>query len=144
MPATAAIYASWPAKLANKQGDWDSDAAKVALCTPAYVPSQTGHVYFSDITNELVALGYVAGGELLGTRTVTLATLSQLFDAPDTTWPALGGPFRYAVVYIATGVAATSPLICYIDFGVDQDPDGAPFVIQWASTGVWLSTVLAP
>ena len=48
---------------------------------------------------------------------------------------------RYAIIYDAqTGVAATSPLIAYVDFGTDVVSTGATFTITWAAAGILTMT----
>lgn len=144
MAITAKLYAPYVAKVNNKEIDFDTDVIKVALCTSTYTPSQTTHDYFNDITNELTtANGYTAGGATIASKTVTLSTLTQQFDAADTSWTFSGlVTFRYAIVYDSSpGTAATNPLIGYIDFGADQTPNGVVYTIQWAATGIFTGTV---
>lgn len=143
MAITAKLYASLPAKMANKEIDFDTDTVKVSLHTSTYTPNQTTHIYFSSAANELAtASGYTAGGATLASKTVALATLTQKFDAADTTWTFSAlVTFRYALIRVDTGSAATSPLIGYIDFGADQTPNGVDYTIQWAATGIFTGTV---
>lgn len=143
MAITAKLYAPYVAKVNNKEIDFDTDTIKVALATSSYTPSQTTHDYFNDITNELTtASGYTAGGATIASKTVTLATLTQQFDAADTSWTFSAlVTFRYAIVYVSTGTSSTSPLIGYIDFGADQTPNGVVYTIQWAATGIFTGTV---
>jgi len=46
----------------------------------------------------------------------------------------------FAVIYKSTGVASTSPLIAYIDFGGDQTVNAGNFSIVFAATGVLTAT----
>jgi hypothetical protein len=39
-------------------------------------------------------------------------------------------------VYKSTGSAATSPLICYYDFGSNQSTTAGTFAIQWHADGL--------
>jgi hypothetical protein len=60
-----------------------------------------------------------------------------VFGCTDPTWAAsfTAGPFRIAVLSDRqTGVAATSPLIGYIDFGVDKTGGGGAFTITLHTT----------
>jgi hypothetical protein len=52
--------------------------------------------------------------------TYTAATNTLMLDASDFTFLGVTGTFRYLVYLIDTGVAATSPLVAYVDFGADQ------------------------
>jgi hypothetical protein len=142
MTVSAKLYDSFPAKLANKEIDWDSDTIKVALCTSAYTPAQATHDYFNDITNEVVGTGYTAGGATLASKTVTLAAHVQTFDAADTSWTGSTITARYAIIYDATpGTAATNPLIGYVDFGADVISSAGPFTITWDAAGIFTITV---
>lgn len=93
---------------------------KCALLTSGYAPNRATHTRFSQITNEVVAAGYTAGGQ------VTVPVVS--YDGSDhkktkLTFPALQWTAdltaRYAVVYRSTGVASTSELVYLHDFLTD-------------------------
>lgn len=144
MAVTAKLYGSYPAKVANKEIDFDSDTIKVALCTSSYTPDQDAHDYFNDITNEVTGTGYSAGGATLGSKTVTYTsgTNTQAFDAADTQWASSTITARYAIIYDASpGSAATNPLIGYVDFGADVISTGGNFDIAWAAGGIFTVTV---
>jgi hypothetical protein len=56
----------------------------------------------------------------------------QVFGCTDPTWsaPFTAGPCRYAVLSDRqTGVNSTSPLIGYVDFGVDKTGGGGAFTV---------------
>ena len=144
MAVTAFLYGSAPAKLANKEIDWDTDTIKVALCTGSYIPNQDTHDYFNDVTNEVTGTGYTAGGATLASKTVTYTAGTNVtaFDAADVSWPTSTITARYAVVYVDTaGAASTDPLICYVDFGADVSSSAGTFSIQWDSAGIFTITV---
>ena len=143
MAVTALLYGSFPAKLANKEIDWDTDTVKVALCTSTYSPNQDTHDYFNDVTNEVSGAGYTAGGATLGSKSVnyTSGTNTQAFDAADTVWSTATITARYAVIYVSTGTSSTSPLIGYVDFGADVSSTAGDFTIQWAAGGVFTIAV---
>lgn len=143
MAVTFKLYGSLPAKLANKEIDFDTDTIKVALATSLYTPDQDAHAYFSSITNEVTGTGYTAGGATLASKTVTYTagTNTQAFDAADTTWPASTITARYAIVYESTGTAATSALIGYVDFGADVSTTADTFTITWGAGGLFTIAV---
>lgn len=143
MAVTAKLYGSFPAKLANKEIDFDTDTIKVALCTSTYVPNQDTHAYFSDITNEVVGTGYTAGGATLASKTVTYTAASntQTFDAADVAWASSTITARYAVIYESTGTAGTSALIGYVDFGADVSTTSGAFTITWDAAGIFTIAV---
>lgn len=143
MAVTAYLYGSFPAKLANKEIDWDTDTIKVALTTSTYTPNQDTHDYFNDITNEVTGTGYTAGGATLASKTVTYTsgTNTQAFDAADVTWSASTITARYAIIYDSTGTSSTSALIGYVDFGADVISSGGDFTIQWNASGIFTISV---
>ena len=134
-------YVFNPAKKKLMEGVFNmtTDTMKVALCTSSFAPNIDTMDFFDDVTNEVVSAGYTAGGATLGTKTITLDTANDLayFDAADTSWSGVTFTYRYLVLYKSTGSAATSPLLGYIDFGVDRSNSGDTAYIQWATTGIF-------
>lgn len=121
--------------------NWVSDTIKLSLHTSSYAVSQANDEFFSSVTNELTtAGGYTAGGITLASKSVSYdaTSRSNQFFAANISVANLtpSSPFRYGVVRKDTGVAGTSILICYLNFGTDVNPAGGPFAIVWASTGV--------
>lgn len=118
--------------------NFSSDTIKVALVTSTYSPSIDNHDFFNDITNEVVGTGYTAGGATLASKTVTQDNTNDkaVFDAADVTWTTSSITARGAILYKSTGVASTSPLIGYIDFGADKTSDGGTFQITINTSGL--------
>lgn len=132
------VYASCPAKMANKEIDWDTDTIKVMLCTSSYTPNQTTHDYKNDVTNEVSGTGYTAGGATLGSKTITLNTLSQDFDAADSTWSSSSIVARVAVIYDASpGTDATRPLIAYCVLDADVESASGTWTLQYPAGGIF-------
>ena len=130
------IYTSAKVNLINGTIDLDTDTIKVALVTSTYVAS-AAHDFFDDITNEVSATGYTAGGATLSTPSVVADGTSAKFDAADTVWSITGTvTARGAVVYKDTGTAATRPLLFYYDFGTDETAEDGDFTIQWSANGL--------
>lgn len=132
-----AIYNSAKKKLIDGSIDLDSDTIKVALVQSGYTPNIDSHDFFDDITNEVSASGYTAGGAALANKAITVDAANDraYLDADDTSWSA-GATItaRYAVIYKSTGTASTSPLIGFIDFGTDRSvPSGDVFLMQWSA-----------
>lgn len=136
------VYAAAVAKLANKEIDWDSDTIKAALCTSAYTPNQATHDYFNDVTNEVTGTGYTAGGNTLTTKTITLATLTQKFDADDLLWASSSITARVIVIYDSTpGTAATNPLIAYCVLSGDETSVAGNWPHTFDANGIFSITV---
>jgi len=141
--ATTKTYGSLITKAFNKEVDFDTDTIKVALVSSSYTPNQDTHDYWDDVSsNEVSGTGYTAGGATLASKTVTYdsATNVTKFDAADVSWTSSTITARYAVVYLDTGTASTSPLIAYVDFGSDQSSSSGTFQIVWDSAGIFTTT----
>jgi hypothetical protein len=132
------IYNSFKKRLMQKDIDLANDTIKVMLVTSGYTPDADAHEFKSDVTNEASGTGYTAGGAALANKAVTQDDTDDegVFDADDTVWAASEITARGAVIYKDTGVATTSPLIYYIDFGSDKTTYGTDFKIQWNAEGI--------
>lgn len=139
MAVTASLYTN-AAKHLTSDVNYTSDTINVALVTSTYTPDQDAHEFFSSVTNELpTANGYTSGGVALAGKSVAVdtATNQVRFKASATAWTATTGntiTARKAVIYKSTGTAATSPLLGWVDFGVDVSATGAAFTITWDAT----------
>lgn len=139
-----AIYNSFKSGLMEGGFDLDTagDTIKVVLVTSSYTPDIDSHTQYSHITNQVVGDGYTAGGATLGSQEVTTDTTDDegVFDAADVTWSSSTITARGAVLYkyVDDGgsPAATSPLICYFDFGEDKTSSSGDFTITWNSEGI--------
>lgn len=133
-----AIYNKFKFEALKGSIDLSTDTIKVALCTSSYTPNVDTHLFFDDITNEVVGTGYTAGGQTLTNPSVTQDDTDNegVFDADNVTWTSSTITARYAIIYKDTGVAGTSPLIAYIDFGSDKSSSAGDFTIQWAAEGI--------
>ena len=139
------LYGQFLAKALNKEVDFDSDTIKVALVSSSYTPNQDTHQYWSDVnTYEVSGTGYTAGGQTLGSKTVTYDSANNviILDAADTTWSSSTITARYAVIYDDSGAtAASKALIGYVDFSSDQSSTNGNFTITWDATGIVRITV---
>lgn len=129
----------------NKEIDFDTDTVKVMLCSATYSPNQDTHQYKNSVTNEVSGTGYTAGGATLSGKTVTYnaATNTFMMDATtDPSWAtATVSGIRYAVFYIDTGSAATSPLLSYMDFETDQSVTAQLLTLVLPASGILQLTV---
>jgi hypothetical protein len=132
------VYGPALLSLWNAELDWDTNVFKALLTTSAYTPSQDTHRYKSDVTNEVTGTGYTAGGVTLASKTIAYDGPSNTLtlDCADPAWPTSTLTARYLVVYKDTGTAATSPLVCYVDFGEDRSTGATTFTYVVPSTGI--------
>ncbi len=111
-----AIYPKW--KEAVIQGSANSSLAgdvKAILVDTADYTYNAAHDFLDDVTGAAI----VATSANLGTKTYTNGT----FDTADFTFTAVTGDVSEAlIIYIDTGSAATSRLVCYRDTGVTGLP----------------------
>lgn len=115
---------------------------KVMLCTSAYIPNQNTHQSRADITNEVVGVGYTAGGRTLANKSLTYANRVTTFTADPVEWTNSTITARYAVIYDDTPVAnADKRLIGWIDLGSDRISSEGTFRINWNASGIFTSTV---
>lgn len=133
------LYNSFKRDIANGSIDLDTDTIKLMLVTSTYVPNIDTHTKRSDITNEVVGVGYTAGGVTLANKTVAVnnTTDKGVFDADDITIPNATITARGGVLYKSRGgVATADELIGYIDFVTDVISTGGNFAITFDATGI--------
>jgi hypothetical protein len=136
---TAFFYGKALQHLMNGAIDLDTDTIKVMLTTSTYTPDQDAHDFRDDVTNEVTGTGYTAGGASLANKALSYdtATNEARWDADDVAWPASDITARRAVYYKARGGAATADeLICWTDFGGNEQTSSGTFTIQHAATGI--------
>lgn len=113
----------------NPSIDIDSDTIKVALVnTGTDYTYSSAHQYYSSVTHYSGTTD-----QTLGSKTVT----NGVFDAADATFTAVAidgsKTVSAVVIYKDTGVAATSPLIAYIDGFTAITPNTGDITIVWDS-----------
>jgi hypothetical protein len=148
MSVTAKLFANFPHLLLENKlgGDILSQTIKVALYTSdlsAHL-DQDANDYLDDLPDHEVSdsgTNYVTGGATLASKTCTVSSKVTTFDAADTSWASSTITARYAVLYYASGSAATSLLIGYIDFGADMTSSNGTFQITWNASGIFTITV---
>lgn len=106
----------------NKEVGWAADTVKMALCDSNYWPDQDTDRYLDSLAGELSGGGY-ARVTLTGKTIAYNATTNALtLSCDDALFPALTtSDVSFAVIFVDTGVAGTSPLIAWIDFEGPQE-----------------------
>lgn len=143
MAVSGKMYGNAILKALNKEVNWASDTIKVMLCTGTYTPDQDAHIYKNQVTNEVAdGNGYTAAGATLAGKTITYSGSNNTItlDANDVSWANSTITARYAVIYDDTGVAATSVLLGYIDFGQNMTSSNGTFQITWDAAGIFIVT----
>jgi hypothetical protein len=112
------------------------------LCTDSYLVDQETDECFTDVTDEVVGVSYVADGQTLTTKAVSEAAKVTTFGSDNPTWAASTITARYAVLYDNTPAAdADKKLIMYIDFGTDYSSTLGEFKITVNVAGWFTFTV---
>jgi hypothetical protein len=144
MAVTSRRYGRLSLSLWGAVVNWLADDIRVILTTAAYVPDQDTHQYRSDVTNEVVGAGYVAGGIALAGKTITYTAATNLItlDANDVQWPASTITARVGVVFDNTPVLATAkPLLAYEQSDVDLISTAGLWQIVWNASGILTESV---
>ncbi len=128
-----AIYPKW--KEALMQGTANTSLAgtvKAALVDTGVYTYNAAHDFVDDL-----GASRVGTDQTLGTKTFTDGT----FDAANSVFPTVSGSTVEAIViYVDTGSAATSRLVCYIDTGVTGlpvTPNGGDINVNWNASGIF-------
>jgi hypothetical protein len=135
------IYNKFKMEALKGSIDLSTDTIKVALLDSGYTPNIDTDIFWDDVSaNEITSANYTTGGETITTPTVTQDNTDNegVFGGDDIVWTNAVGTItaRYAVMYKDTGVAGTSPLIEYIDFGADKTSENENFSISWSAEGI--------
>lgn len=114
------IYTSFFRDLAKADIDLDTVTVKAMLTTSGYTENKD-HSRRSDITNEITATGYTAGGVTVTATVPAVDTTNDrlVLTLGIATWANFTGTARKLVYYVSTGNAANDQLIAVHDFGSD-------------------------
>ena len=134
-----AIYNNFKEQVMEGEFNLLTDVIKVALVT-GYTPDIDTHTAWADVSaNEESGTGYTAGGETLGSVTVTQDDTNDrgVFDGADVTWTGLDvGTPSHAIMYDDTH--ASDLLIAYWE--VTTASNGGDYTLQWNASGIILLT----
>ena len=130
-----AIYPLYKEALLDEASniDLNDGDVRVILIDAADYTYSAAHDFLDDVP----AGARVATSGALANTTVTAGT----FDADDVTFSSVSGDESEAlIVYIHTGVEATSRLVAYLDTGVTGlpvTPNGGNITITWDAAGIF-------
>lgn len=128
-------------KMLNGVVNLSSDAAHIVLCTSAQALAATfaggsADARYADLTAELpTANGYTAGGDTLGSVTLTLSTGTVTYNSATATWTLTGSiTFKYTVIVDWTSPNKDLLFFCDMDTGGGSvSPAALPLQIQMPS-----------
>jgi hypothetical protein len=84
-------------------------------------------------SDEVVGVGYTAGGNLLGNNGVSTSGTTAFVDFADSTWSTATITAAGAMIYNSTtgGGTGTTEAVCVLDFGGNKTSTAGDFVIQF-------------
>lgn len=112
---------------------------KVLMCEDGYTPNYDTHNFRDDVTNEVVGTAYTAGGVVITTTEITLASGVLTYDAADASWAASTIPNAMAAVgYVGRGGASSADEVLWLsDFVTAASTTNGTFTIQWNASGIF-------
>ena len=105
--------------------DLDTDVIKIALYTSAATLGASTTAYTT--ADEVVGVGYTAGGNTLTGATVSLSGTTAFVDFDDTTWSSATITARGALIYNSS---KSNKAIAVLDFGADKTSTAGDFTVQ--------------
>lgn len=130
-----AIYPKFKQALldASTNADLNDNTVKAVLIDTADEAYNAADEFLSDITGAAI----VGTAQTINNTTVALG----LFDGDNVTFSAVSGdPCEAILIYIDTGVAASSRLVAWLDTGVNGlpvTPNGGDISITWNASGIF-------
>jgi hypothetical protein len=126
MPIAQSLCSSFKQQILLGEHDLDTDVIKIALYTSA-ADLGAGTTAYST-SNEVVGVGYTAGGNTLTGATVSLSGTTAYVDFADTTWAASTITARAALIYNSS---KSNKAIAVLDFGSDKTTTANNFTVQF-------------
>jgi hypothetical protein len=120
------MVSSFKQQILLGEHDLDTDVIKIALYTSAATLSAATTAYST--SDEVVGVGYTAGGNTLAGATVSLTGTTAFVDFSDTTWTTATITARGALIYNSS---KSDKAIAVLDFGSDKTSTAGDFVVQF-------------
>lgn len=114
-------------------------AVKVLMVTDTEAPNFDTHNFRDDIAAEVTGTGYTAGGNVITSTELTLASGVLTYDAADVSWAASTISNAMAGVgYFARGGASSADELVFLsDFVTAASSSSGTFTIQWNASGIF-------
>ena len=134
MAITSALCTSFKKELLEGKHDFNATGGhtfKIALYTSAASLDAATTNYTT--TNEVVGVGYTAGGATLTNIDPSTDGTTAFIDFADATWPSATITAAGALIYNTTtdGGSGTTNAVAVISFGGDKTSTNGDFVIQF-------------
>lgn len=125
MAISQCMVTSFKAEILGGVQDLDTDVIKMALFTSAASLDATTTVYST--SDEVVGVGYTAGGNTLASPTITTSGTTAYVDFADTSWTTATITARGALIYNSS---KADRAIAVLDFGSDKTSTAGTFTVQ--------------
>lgn len=134
MAITTAMCTSFKKELLEAKHDFNATSGhtfKIALYTSSATLDASTTNYSA--TNEVVGVGYTAGGNSLTNIDPTTSGTTAFTDFADTTWTSATITANGALIYNSTadGGVGTTNAVAVLAFGGDKTSTNGDFVIQF-------------
>ena len=125
MAISQGMCSSFKQQILLGEHDLDTDVIKIALYTSAATLGASTTAYTT--ADEVVGVGYTAGGNTLTGATVSLSGTTAFVDFDDTTWSSATITARGALIYNSS---KSNKAIAVLDFGADKTSTAGDFTVQ--------------
>ena len=125
MAITQCMVTSFKAEILGGIQDLDTDVIKIALYTSAASLDATTTVYST--SNEVVGVGYSAGGNTLASPTISTSGTTAFVDFADSSWTTATITARGALIYNSS---KANRAVAVLDFGSDKTSTAGTFTVQ--------------
>lgn len=126
MAISQALCTSFKSELLGGTHDLDTDVIKIALFTSSATLDATTTAYST--TNEVSGTGYTAGGNTLGSATISTSGTTAFIDFADSTWSSATITANGALIYNSS---KANRAIAVLAFGGDKTSTNGDFTIQF-------------
>ena len=124
MAISQAMCSSYKEQLLGAVHDMDTDVFYIALYTSSATLSAATTIYST--SNEVVAVGYTAGGNILSGAAITLSGTTAFVDFNNTTWTTATITARGALIYNSS---KSNKAVAVLDFGGDKSSTAGDFTV---------------
>lgn len=119
------MVTSFKAEILGGIQDLDTDVIKIALYTSAASLDATTTVYST--SNEVVGVGYSAGGNTLASPIISTSGTTAFVDFADSSWTTATITARGALIYNSS---KANRAVAVLDFGSDKTSTAGTFTVQ--------------
>ena len=119
------MVTSFKAEILGGIQDLDTDVIKIALYTSAASLDAATTVYST--SNEVVGVGYSAGGNTLASPTISTSGTTAFVDFADSSWTTATITARGALIYNSS---KANRAVAVLDFGSDKTSTAGTFTVQ--------------